>query len=108
MRGNIELPSSSSSSAEVNGYAAFDELSFDKDELVSIDDFMFMFPHVVNYPEIDYRVVDGVIGLNRYGFGNKDRFGLTHGMQGKTNAMRALIQDAILYNQTVKLDLNPK
>ena len=91
----------------VTGFAAFDELSLDSDELISVDDFMFLFTKNVDYPNSELNFgIDGVIGLNMYGYQKKDRFGLTHGMQGKTNLMKALSDNAVLMNMTVGLELN--
>lgn len=67
MLGTVQLPSSSSKDARIDGFAAFDEISFDEDELIYADDFMFLFTDKVHYPELDDQL-DGVIGFNRFGF----------------------------------------
>ena len=50
MHGRIDHPFSPTDSAYVSGFAAFDEISMDADELVSADDFMFLFTREFNYP----------------------------------------------------------
>lgn len=110
MHGKVLMPSSYSQSAGsglIEGFAAFDELSFDAEELVSVDEFMFLFTNKVRYPELDDEI-DGVIGFNRFGFTEKHRYGLTHGMHGKTNVMKALFDDRVLANDTVQFNLNSK
>ena len=89
------LPSSDYDQSSISGFAAFDELSLDRDESVYVDDFMFLFPTEFNYPELDDQL-DGVIGLNRFGFELKGKFGLTHGMQGKTNFIKALCDNFVI------------
>ena len=65
MHGTIKHPFGKSDGDHVTGFAAFDEISLDSDELLSADDFMFLFTRDVNYPNMENSFgIDGVIGLN--------------------------------------------
>ena len=112
--GQIMHPFSSNKDALTVGFAAFDEISLDKDEMTYVDDFMFLFPTSISYPStqssespLDYFGLDGVIGLNQYGFDTDPRAGMVRGMQGQTNLIKGLIEAGTLINQTLGLELNP-
>lgn len=83
-----------------------DQLAFDADEAVFVDDFMFLLADDIKYPELEQTIANGdfngVIGFNRFGFDHKQRMdSQSDGMKGKTNIIRAMIEDLALANYTV-------
>ena len=111
MYAKVSLPSSLFG-AYAEGYVVVDEFSFDDEELIFVDDFMFLAVDFIEYKELESVISDGefngVVAFNRFGYErNKDRLGQTLGLEGKANIMRALIDDDLLTNYTVQFDLNP-
>ena len=110
MYGKVSLPSSQFG-AYVDGSVVVDEFSFDADETIFADDFMFLAINFIKYKELESSInnetFNGVVGFNRFGFERTNRFGQTQGLQGKSNIMRALIDDYQLTNFTLQLDFNP-
>lgn len=100
--GTIDLPSSKDQGF-IKGRVILDELSFDSDEEVFVDDFMFLYADDIKFPELDgIKNMDnfnGVIGFNRFGYDHKQREeGRNPGVDGKSNIIRALIDDSIISN----------
>lgn len=104
MLGRVALPSSQSK-GYIEGPIIFDEISFDKDEEVYVDDFMFLRADFIQYKELEYSILresfNGVISFNRFGFDHKQGLGQTLGIQGKANVIRAMIDDDALTNFTI-------
>lgn len=56
----------------VEGVVVADEIAFDEDELIFVDDFMFLAADFIKYKELEDIIEDGqfngVVGFNRFGF----------------------------------------
>lgn len=68
----MSLPSSQSGDGYIEGRIIFDQIAFDQQEQVYLDDFMFVLADEINYPELKTKIDDGslngVVGFNRFGY----------------------------------------
>ena len=104
LHGRVALPSCQNQ-GYIEGGVIFDEIAFDHDEQVYVDDFMFLSAEFIKYKELESSILkeefNGVINFNRFGFDRKQGLGQTLGIQGKANVIRAMIDDAALTNYTI-------